>query len=114
MPAPKEPHPESLTPRVFVTMWADKQVSWGNTPTKALRVYELLKTGEACEYDHPPDPEVIGRFWAIEIPSLSEVNFVRPASDLSTAAVAPQEVLDQLKAAGLKVGENGNIEPITI
>lgn len=113
MPAPKEPHPESLTPRVFVTMWVDKQVSWGSPAQKVLKVYELLKTGEACEYDSPPDPEETGRIWVLDIEALSHVNFVRPQSDL-TGTEVPQEVLDALTASGLEVGENGNIEPITI
>jgi hypothetical protein len=99
-----QPHPESLTPRVFVSYWASTTHA-GIISQNKLVVLELLKDGQAVEWKQTPLPEDGYRFWSIALAGadgLTAVNFVRPPDDTPVPApTAPQEVIDALHAAGL-------------
>lgn len=98
MHSPSEAHPESLTPRVFVYCKDDG------------RIFELLQDGQALQWQKPPIAEDGFRFWEIVVGSLEGINFVRPVKDTPVVApIVPQEVIDQLAAAGLTLDDAANV-----
>lgn len=118
-----ETHPESMTPRVFVTVLGESnpETPWKwivvakTYDNKAVTVFELLRDGKAVIWPHLPPAEPGFDFWHITLMGgPSNMTLVRNKPEIVAAPHIPAEVWDALKDAGLKINpETGDTEKIS-
>lgn len=118
-----ETHPESMTPRIFVTVLSEPttEIKWKSIVVaktyegQAVTVFELLKDGKAVLWPHLPPAEPGFDFWHVTLTGgPSNMTLVRNKPEIVPTPHIPKEVWDALAEAGLKINpETGDTETIS-
>lgn len=97
-----ERHPESLTPRIFVTVWnGDK-----------LQYLELLSSCLAVVWPRLPYVnELKETYWAVRVSKLDDLNIHHAKSDTPKQPELGDEVWNALEDAGMKIVDG---EPVPV